>query len=611
MKKGIAILTLSALSLFIFGQTEQQINNQKIFAKLFGYVRYFYPGDEASAIDWDKFAVYGCSMVDKCKNQQELKAVLNKLFLPVVPSIKIFETKENTQFNAAEITPSDTSKRKTITWQHFGLGLPTDIYLRNNIYISARTNRPLSKEIRSAQPASSTNKAKHYLLFEKYALFGEFIDKEIGSGLSCIMPLALYGDDEYTYPLPDLVKLNTLKKNIRSVPDSSMSGDNLYVRLADIIISWNVFQHFYPYFDIAKTNWTDDLMIALTDAYHDKSAVDFLRTLQKLTAKLKDGHVEVRCTSVAEEYNYYLPFNWEWVENKLVITQIFSDTIQIHRGDIITRINGMAAEEYFKTIEERISAGTKEWMDFRAAVEALSGKENSDVKITLTNAVDSVINMNIKRTMFLTDFSKKWRESEKIKKISNNIYYINLDRTPDSIINRVMPELVKCKSIIFDLRGNPGANINFLISHLLTQNDTSKMWMRVPQIIYPDGENIVGYKPFGWELKPQTPHLDAKIIFIINGKAISYAESFMSFIEHYKLATIIGQPTAGTNGNINPFTMPGEYRITWTGMKVVKHDGSQHHGIGIQPTIFLSRTIKGVREGKDEFLDKAIELANQ
>jgi hypothetical protein len=39
-----------------FSQTEQQINNQKTFAKLFGYVRYFYPGDEASVIDWDKFA---------------------------------------------------------------------------------------------------------------------------------------------------------------------------------------------------------------------------------------------------------------------------------------------------------------------------------------------------------------------------------------------------------------------------------------------------------------------------------------------------------------------------------------------------------------------------
>ena len=159
------------------------------------------------------------------------------------------------------------------------------------------------KEISSVQPEdpASTNKVKHDLLFEKYPLFGEFIGKEISSGLSCIVPLALYGDDKHTYPLPDLVKLNALKENIRAIPDSSLTGDNLYVRLADIIISWNIFQHFYPYFDIAKTNWADDLTIALTDAYHDKSAVDFLQTLQKFTAKLKDGHVRVRCISIAGE----------------------------------------------------------------------------------------------------------------------------------------------------------------------------------------------------------------------------------------------------------------------------------------------------------------------
>jgi len=46
-----------------------------------------------------------------------------------------------------------------------------------------------------------------------------------------------------------------------------------------------------------------------------------------------------------------------------------------------------------------------------------------------------------------------------------------------------------------------------------------------------------------------------------------------------------------------------------TGMKVVKHDGSQHHGVGIQPNVFVSKTIGGVREGKDEFLEKALELA--
>jgi hypothetical protein len=40
-------------------------------------------------------------------------------------------------------------------------------------------------------------------------------------------------------------------------------------------------------------------------------------------------------------------------------------------------------------------------------------------------------------------------------------------------------------------------------------------------------------------------------------------------------------------------------------MKVLKHDGSQHHGIGIRPTVPASRTRKGVAEGKDEILLRA------
>jgi hypothetical protein len=44
-------------------------------------------------------------------------------------------------------------------------------------------------------------------------------------------------------------------------------------------------------------------------------------------------------------------------------------------------------------------------------------------------------------------------------------------------------------------------------------------------------------------------------------------------------------------------------------MLALKHDNSQHHGIGILPTVPSSRTLKGVAEGRDEVLEKAIETA--
>ena len=85
----------------------------------------------------------------------------------------------------------------------------------------------------------------------------------------------------------------------------------------------------------------------------------------------------------------------------------------------------------------------------------------------------------------------------------------------------------------------------------------------------------------------------------------------MSFVEHYKLGEIVGQPTAGANGNVNLLRLPGNFTVSWTGMKVVKHDGSQHHLIGILPTVPVQRTIRGVIEGTDEYLEKALEIVNR
>ena len=42
-------------------------------------------------------------------------------------------------------------------------------------------------------------------------------------------------------------------------------------------------------------------------------------------------------------------------------------------------------------------------------------------------------------------------------------------------------------------------------------------------------------------------------------------------------------------------------------MRVVRHDGSRHFGVGIPPTIPVTRTLEGLRQGRDELLERAIE----
>lgn len=82
----------------------------------------------------------------------------------------------------------------------------------------------------------------------------------------------------------------------------------------------------------------------------------------------------------------------------------------------------------------------------------------------------------------------------------------------------------------------------------------------------------------------------------------------MGIVENYKLGTIVGGPTAGANGNVNALNLPGGFRITFTGMRVIKHDGSQHHLLGIQPDAPIEPTVAGIRSGRDEVLEKALEV---
>ena len=49
----------------------------------------------------------------------------------------------------------------------------------------------------------------------------------------------------------------------------------------------------------------------------------------------------------------------------------------------------------------------------------------------------------------------------------------------------------------------------------------------------------------------------------------------------------------------------------WTGMKVLKQDGSQHHLVGFKPDYPISRTIKAIKDGRDEYLEKAKEILQE
>jgi C-terminal processing protease CtpA/Prc len=575
---------------------DREIDNLVAFAKAYGYVKYFHPSSESEQVDWGWFSVYGAQKVLQCKGEEELIQTLQSLFQPIAPTVIFASTAPYFVDLQALIQPKDMTGYLPVYWQH--RGVTKDMAPLGQVYKSVRVNSPQTNTPESAGEQSDKSAAdgQTVALFQGSPDPNEIWIRKIGDNLWIGMPLVLQLKSGQTYPESTV---SVEKFMTEGEPDTPQDASSFVFRCGNLINAWNVFQHFYPYFTEMGINWQQELRNSLATAYFSDKT-NHINDLKRLTAALKDNHVTVS----SPETGYYAPpFDAELIEGKLVVTAIYAGAPSIKVGDVIEQIDGKRCEELFGELRPLVSAATEGWYTYVAPIHLLTGKENSSFSVTVDG--------NTYKTTRKLNYYKQQADSKPkdpgYRFLDDNVVYLNLEVVSIDTINKLMPKLKASRAIIADVRGYPNSN-HGLISHLLSKPDKKK-WMHVDHYLYPDQEKKAGTSDYGWSMEPKKPYLgDKKIIFITDGRAVSYAESYLGFIEGYGLGTLIGQPSSGTNGNVNRFNLPGEYQISFTGMRVLKHDGSPLHGIGFLPQVYVKRTIEGVKAGRDEYLEKAIEL---
>lgn len=145
-------------------------------------------------------------------------------------------------------------------------------------------------------------------LFEHYPSVGETAVQQISGGLWSEVPLALFSKDEFTLPqigASEIEKqlLSQFKHQVDQVYLNPIVTNDQDHQLANIIIAWNVFQHFYPYFDVVDVDWNGVLTEALERVLLDHSGDQYSETLHWMIAQLHDGHGAVTCGDDASLYN--------------------------------------------------------------------------------------------------------------------------------------------------------------------------------------------------------------------------------------------------------------------------------------------------------------------
>jgi hypothetical protein len=560
-----------------------EIENVVAFARLYGVVRYFYPSDAAAGLDWNRFAVHGATRVRSARGPSQLELALKELFEALGPGIVI----------DAELPPPrppGAADSTLIAWRYRGPGIST--IAKPGPYVGFRTNRPVELSIEDVPTADA------------------HVDVELTRQLHARVPLALTDVQARTEPT-SLASLRTALNAISLGPGASDPA----VRLADVIVAWNVFRHFYPYWPEAETNWDARLRPHLAAAYDAASSREAHRAmLRALIADVRDGHALVVDSS--RKSTGVLPVQLMVIGDQLVIRASADEQAPV--GAVVLAIDGAAAMTQVDD-EMMLSSGTTQWKQARALRELATCVNTTSVTLRLEGPTESD----------KSPFDKAQGSSERgrgardvtlackappvptetrpdvIAEVESGIWYVDLTRASMEQVKPALEKLSQARGLIFDVRGYPTDAGGQILPYLVDAPETDR-WMHMANITGPFGQ-ISGWNSLGWQLKPAPPHLAGRRVFLTDNRAISYSESVMGYVADHKLATIIGGPTAGANGNVASFDVPGGFTIPFTGMRVTRHDGkSQHHLVGVQPDIPLEPTPAGVRAGRDELLERAI-----
>jgi len=577
------LLLLVLILPFVRGDAQRDpLDNLIAFIRLVGDVRYFYPGDVAAETDWDAFTLHYVEASMSAENPAVLARELNAWFAPYAPGVHVFVT------GAEPPTTIDQPAGATgvTLWGHVPLGAGRTAQLVEG----SRMRAPLgAAEVDYVEPVFGDEPITTIpVRLEPYVV-------DLGGGVSAVIPLTVYSDDIGT--LPHSAPPAPLEQGVTSATA---------LQFAILAKAWNAIQHFFPYWREIDWQWDAALRTALTEVLQP-TAEPFLYTVQRMMARIGDGHSFTSGGGTADGGAYMLPFTWDVIEGQLVVTTRLSDDSPLPPGTVITAIDGVPAADVLAARLERESP-VGQWGSYNALRLLGSGAPNETLTLT-TASGDVVVPFSVRANSSLRT---NWREERPatIIELEDGIWYIDVMRLTAGELSRAIPSLADARGLVLDARGYPTdfTAVPTLLGHL-TDEPLSTAPFYVPIVTMPDHHEWQWLDVRYDLVQPLEARLTSNIAWILNGNgAVSAAETIMGIVEGYHLGEIVGEPSAGANGNRVSFSLPGGYATSWTGLYVTKFDGSPLFGVGVTPTIPFNRTIAGVAAGRDELFEQALDV---
>jgi C-terminal processing protease CtpA/Prc len=201
------------------------------------------------------------------------------------------------------------------------------------------------------------------------------------------------------------------------------------------------------------------------------------------------------------------------------------------------------------------------------------------------------------------------REGEVLRILEGNIGYADLNRLTVAEVDGMFERFKDTRAIIFDMRGYPLGTAWAIAPRINTKGARYAADFRRPLVGSGSEVSFQFLQPI--PDRGGRPLYRGRTVMLIDERTISQAEHTGLFFEAANGTTFIGSPTMGANGDVTTLTLPGDVVVSFRGHDVRHADGRQLQRMGLVPHIEVRPTIKGIRDGRDEVLERARNVVSE
>jgi hypothetical protein len=399
-------------------------------------------------------------------------------------------------------------------------------------------------------------------------------------------------------------------KNERSY-DSMIYPDQGF-RLLSLYRYWNIIAYYFPYKNLIEEDWNMVLGEYIPKFINAGNELEYKLNVLSLIARIHDTHANIWGT----DYTLYQfwgkqfsPLEITFIENKAIVTGYF-DKIQGEKtglkiGDAIEAIEGKTVDEIIKEKLPLTPASNypTQLRDIaknllrtnKSSLEVLYWNGNQKVSTQIETFYPNEINL----------YAKYQKPDTGFKMLNSDIAYICSIKNEH--VPKIMNDVLKTRGLIIDFRGYPLDFIVFSLGEYLLPEPKSFAKVSSGSIESPGLFTLTQDIKVG---KSNPDYYKGKIVIIVNETTQSLGEFITMAFRTAPKAKVIGSTTAGADGNISRFILPGGISTMISGIGVYYPDGTETQRIGIVPDIELKPTIQGIKKGQDELINKAIEIIN-